>query len=521
MDHIEAVIVSLLVAVVVLSALATHIGVPYPILLVLGGLALGFAPGIPDVRLEPDLVLVVFLPPLLYSGAFFANLRELKADARTITLLSTALVAVTAAVVAVALHMLVEDLPWAVCFALGAIVAPTDPVAATQIARRFDLPRRTINVLEGESLINDATALVIYRIAIGAIGGGAFSLLDAGLQFAVKASGGVAIGLVVALVIREVRRRLDDPPVEITISLLSGYAAYVPADAANVSGVVAAVTTGVALGWWAPEITTPLVRQQGATLWSLLTFLLNALLFVLIGLQLPSILDGLSGQSTGFLLGVAAAISAVVIAIRLVWVMTTPYIVRALDRRQSQRARRAPWRTRVVLGWSGMRGAVSLAAALALPEDTPQRDLIVFVTFCVILATLVLQGLTLPTLIRRLGVHADDGEAREELRARMVATQAALARIEQLSAEEWTRDDTVERMTRAYDYRRRRLKARAGKIEDDGYEDRSEAYQRMVREVLDAQRAAVVALRNDGTISNDVMHRLERELDLEDQRLEI
>jgi monovalent cation/hydrogen antiporter len=263
------------------------------------------------------------------------------------------------------------------------------------------------------------------------------------------------------------------------------------------------------------------VRQQGATLWSLLTFLLNALLFVLIGLQLPSILDGLSGQSTGFLLGVAAAISAVVIAIRLVWVMTTPYIVRALDRRQSQRARRAPWRTRVVLGWSGMRGAVSLAAALALPEDTPQRDLIVFVTFCVILATLVLQGLTLPTLIRRLGVHADDGEAREELRARMVATQAALARIEQLSAEEWTRDDTVERMTRAYDYRRRRLKARAGKIEDDGYEDRSEAYQRMVREVLDAQRAAVVALRNDGTISNDVMHRLERELDLEDQRLEI
>jgi monovalent cation/hydrogen antiporter len=521
MDHIEAVIVSLLVAVVVLSALATHIGVPYPILLVLGGLALGFAPGIPDVRLEPDLVLVVFLPPLLYSGAFFANLRELKADARTITLLSTALVAVTAAVVAVALHMLVEDLPWAVCFALGAIVAPTDPVAATQIARRFDLPRRTINVLEGESLINDATALVIYRIAIGAIGGGAFSLLDAGLQFVVKASGGVAIGLVVALVIREVRRRLDDPPVEITISLLSGYAAYVPADAANVSGVVAAVTTGVALGWWAPEITTPLVRQQGATLWSLLTFLLNALLFVLIGLQLPSILDGLSGQSTGFLLGVAAAISAVVIAIRLVWVMTTPYIVRALDRRESQRARRAPWRTRVVLGWSGMRGAVSLAAALALPEDTPQRDLIVFVTFCVILATLVLQGLTLPTLIRRLGVHADDGEAREELRARMVATQAALARIEQLSAEEWTRDDTVERMTRAYDYRRRRLKARAGKIEDDGYEDRSEAYQRMVREVLDAQRAAVVALRNEGTISNDVMHRLERELDLEDQRLEI
>jgi CPA1 family monovalent cation:H+ antiporter len=223
----------------------------------------------------------------------------------------------------------------------------------------------------------------------------------------------------------------------------------------------------------------------------------------------------------GFLLGVAAAISGVVIAMRIVWVMTVPYILRAVDRRESQVARRTPWRTRMVLAWSGMRGAVSLAAALALPESTPQRDLIVFVTFSVILATLVLQGLTLPTVIRRLHVHGDDGDAREELRARLVATQAALTRLEELTGEEWTRDDTVERMTNLYDYRRRRLKARAGKIEDDGYEDRSQAYQRTVREVLEAQRAAVVALRNDGTISNDVMHRIERELDLEDQRLEI
>jgi monovalent cation/hydrogen antiporter len=521
MEHIEAVIISLLVAVAVLSALATHIGVPYPILLVLGGLALGFLPGMPDVRLEPEMVLVVFLPPLLYSGAFFANLRELRADARAITLLSTALVAATAAVVAVAIHALVADLDWAVCFALGAIVAPTDPIAATAIARRFDVPRRTINVLEGESLINDASALVLYRIAIGAIGGSAFSVLDAGVQFVAGAAGGVAIGLIAAVVIREIRRRLDDPPVEITISLLSGYAAYVPADAIGASGVVAAVTTGIALGWWAPEIASPLVRQQGFALWSLLTFLLNAILFVLIGLQLPAILDGLAGESLGFLLGVAAAISGVVIAMRIVWVMSVPYIIRALDRRESQIPRRTPWRTRMVLAWSGMRGAVSLAAALALPESTPQRDLIVFVTFSVILATLVLQGLTLPTLIHRLRVHGDDSDAREELRARMVATQAALARLEELTAEEWTRDDTVERMTNLYDYRRRRLKARAGKIEDDGYEDRSQAYQRTVREVLEAQRAAVVALRNDGTISNDVMHRIERELDLEDQRLEI
>jgi Na+/H+ antiporter len=521
MQHLEAVIISLLVAVVVLSAIATRIGIPYPILLVLGGLGLGFMPGVPDVRLEPDLVLVVFLPPLLYSGAFFANLRELRADARSITLLSTALVAATAAVVAVTARALVDGLPWAVCFALGAIVAPTDPVAATAIARRFDIPRRTINVLEGESLVNDASALVLYRIAVGAIGGGAFSLLDAGMQFLAGAAGGVAIGLVAARVIAEIRRRLDDPPVEITLSLLSGYAAYVPADAVGASGVVAAVTTGIALGWWAPGISSPLVRQQGFALWSLLTFLLNALLFVLIGLQLPAILDGLAGESVGFLLGVAAAVSAVVIVTRIVWVLTTPYVVRVLDRRVGQRARRAGWRSRMVLAWSGMRGSVSLAAALALPGSTPQRDLVVFLTFAVILATLVVQGLTLPALIRRLDVHADDGEAREELKARLVATHAAIARIEELAAEDWTRDDTIERMTNLYAYRSRRLKARAGKIEDEGYEDRSQAYQRMVREVLDAQRRAVVRLRNEGTISNDIMHRLERELDLEDQRLEI
>jgi monovalent cation/hydrogen antiporter len=520
-EHIEAVIISTLVAVAFLSALATRIGIPYPILLVLGGLVLGFVPGIPDVELDPEMVLVVFLPPLLYSAAFFANLRELRADTRSIVLTSTVLVAATAAAVAVAAHALVDGLPWAVAFALGAIVAPTDPVAATQILRRFAVPRRLVNMIEGEALINDASALVLYRIAVAAIGGATFSLLDAGLRFVVGAGAGVAIGLVVAVVIRELRSRLDDPPVEITISLLSGYAAYIPADAIGASGVVAAVTTGVAIGWWAPGIATPAVRQQGFALWSLLTFLLNAILFVLIGLQLPSILDGLSGESPAFLIETAAAISAVVIVTRIVWTMATPYIFRAIDRRPSQVARRIGWRSRLVSAWSGMRGAVSLAAALALPASVPQRDLVVFLTFAVIFATLVLQGLTLPKLIHVLHIERDDSEAREELRARLVATQAALARLEELAAEEWTRDDTVERMTGLYDYRRRRLKARAGKIDDDGYEDRSYAYQRTIREVLEAQRAAVVALRNDGTISNDVMHRIERELDLEDERLEI
>jgi monovalent cation/hydrogen antiporter len=520
-EHIETVIISLLVAVVVLSALATRLGIPYPILLVLGGLVLGFVPGIPDVRLEPELVLVVFLPPLLYSGAFFASLRDLRADARTITLAATGLVAATAVAVAVVAHALVDGLPWAACFALGAIVAPTDPVAATTIARRLGVPRRMINVLEGESLVNDASALVLYKIAVGAIGGTAFGIWSAGLEFLGAAAGGFAIGLAVAWVIGEVRRRLDDPPVEITLSLLSGYAAYVPADKVGASGVVAAVTTGIALGWWSPSIASPLVRQQGFALWELLTFLLNALLFVLIGLQLPTILDDLRGETASWLIAAGLAMSGTVIVVRIVWTFGMTAVIRTLDRRPSQRARRAPWQFRFINSWAGMRGAVSLAAALALPEDTPQRPLLVFLTFCVILVTLVVQGLTLPALIKVLHVHDDGMADTEELKARFAATQAALSRLDELGAEEWTRDDTIERMRGLYDYRRRRLKARAGKIEDDGYEDRSEAYQRIVREVLEAQRDAVVSLRNEGRISNDVMHRIERELDLEDQRLEI
>jgi NhaP-type Na+/H+ or K+/H+ antiporter len=215
-------------------------------------------------------------------------------------------------------------------------------------------------------------------------------------------------------------------------------------------------------------------------------------------------------------------VSAAVIVTRLVWQHTVVYVLRTFDRRESVRARRSTWQARTIIGWAGMRGAVSLAAALALDEHFPQRDLIVYLTFATIFATLVLQGLTLPVLIRVLGVR-DDGvqEEREELKARLVATQAALTRIEELAGEEWTRDDTIERMRGAYEYRRRRLKARAGKVEDDGYEDRSVAYQTLLREILEAQRGEIVRLRNEGAISNELMHRIERELDLEDERLEI
>jgi len=511
--------VSLLVAVAVLGATARAINVPYPIVLVVGGLGLGFLPGLPDVELEPDLVLVIFLPPLLYSAAFFASLRDLKADLRSISMLAIGLVIGTTVTVAVVAHAVIDDLSWAAAFALGAIVAPTDPVAATAIARRQAVPRRIINILEGESLINDGTALVLYRVAVVAAVEGTFSPGEAATRFVLGAAGGIAIGLAVGWLIAEIRRRLDDPPVEIVISILSGYAAYIPAERLECSGVLAAVTVGVYVGWMAPQISTARMRLQGYAMWEVLIFLLNALLFVLIGLQLPLILDGLAGEPAGTVLGSAVLVAVVVTATRMAWVFVLPYVIRALDRRESQVRRRVGWRSRVILGWSGMRGAVSLAAALALPADFPARDLILFITFAVIFFTLVLQGLTLPALIRGLGVRDDGSEEREELAARREAVSAALARIDELAEEEWTREDTVERMRGAYRYRDRRLSARDG--DGESLEDRSFAYQRMVREVLDAQRAAVVAMRNRGVISNDVMHRLERELDLEDERLEI
>ncbi len=523
MHGVELVLISLLVAVSVLGAASRVIGVPYPILLVLGGLVMGFVPGLPEVELEPELVLVIFLPPLLYSAAFFASLRDLRYDLRSISLMAVGLVIATACAVAVVAHALIDGLPWAAAFALGAIVAPTDPLAAIEIGRRLGLPRRLNTIIEGESLINDGTALVIYRVAVGAVGG-TFSLAEAGLEFVLGAAGGIAIGLAVGWVIAEIRKRLDDPPVEVTISILTGYAAYVPAERVGASGVLAAVTVGIYIGWRAPEISSARQRVAGYSMWTILTFLLNALLFVLIGLQLPLILDGLEDEPLGELVGVTAAVAAVVIVTRILWVHASTFLIRALDRRESQIARRGTWKGRMVVGWAGLRGAVSLAAALALPADFPARDQILFITFVVILVTLVLQGLTLPAVIRWSGVHDDGEEAREELLARRRATEAALEHLDELEGQEWTRDDTVERMRGMYRYRVRRLNARAGEQEEedaDDYEHRSRKYQKMVRSVLDAQRAAVVELRNRGEISNDVMHRIERELDLEDERLEI
>jgi len=506
------VLVGLLAAAAALLALAELIRIPYPIPLVLGGLVLGFVPGMPRIELPPDIVLVAVLPPLLYGAAFFSPLRELRTNAKPIGLLAIGLVLTTTVAVAAVAHAAIPGLDWPTAFVLGAIVSPTDPTAATAIAQRLGLSRRLVALVEGESLVNDGTALVAYRFAVAAVVTGSFSLAAASGRFVLNIVGGILVGLAVGFVIREVRRRLDNPPVEITISILSGYFAYLPAEALGVSGVLAAVTVGIYMGWHTPELTTARTRLQGVAVWEILFFLLNAFLFTMVGLQLPAILDGLSGHSTATLIWYAVLITATVVAARFAWIFATS---------------RLQWQSRVVLAWSGMRGAVSLAAALALPLTTdagspfPNRELIVFLTFSVILGTLVVQGLTLPKLIDAVDLEDDSRlEEKEDTKARIYAAEAALARLEELADEEWVREDTADRLRRLYDFRRNRFRARFDGDDDGAIEQRSTDYQRLLRELIEAERVAVRALRRDRRISDDVMRRVERDLDLEEARLE-
>jgi monovalent cation/hydrogen antiporter len=525
--HDSLLLVGLLAATAALLVAAQFVRIPYPILLVLGGLGLGFLPGMPQIELPPDLVLVAVLPPLLYGAAFFTSLRELRANVRPIGLLAVGLVLTTTVVVATVAHALIPGLGWPTAFVLGAIVSPTDPTAATAIAERLGLPRRLVSLIEGESLVNDGTALVAYRFAVAAVVTGSFSLAAATGRFFVNVLGGIVVGLAVGYLIRQVRRRLDNPPVEISISLLSGYFAYLPAEAAGVSGILAAVTVGIYMGWHTPELTTPQVRLQGIAVWEIVFLLLNALLFALIGLQLPAILDGLSGYSTGTLLWYAVVVAVAVVASRLAWIAAATYLPLLGRRIRGSAGPAPPWQPGVVVAWSGMRGAVSLAAALALPLATdtgtpfPNRELIVFLTFAVILGTLVVQGLTLPGLIRLLDLEDDGLAQKEDSKARILAAEAALARLEELAEEEWVREDTAERLRGLYGFRRSRFRARFDAEDDGSIEQRSTDYRRLRLELLEAERAAVFALRREGRISDDVMRRVVRDLDLEDARLEL
>jgi Na+/H+ antiporter len=508
--HPELVILVLVVAVVALAVIARWIEVPYPILLVLGGLGLGFVPGMPDVTLEPDVVLLVFLPALLYGAAFFTSLRELRENVGSIALLSVGAVAVTMVAVAVVAHVVI-GLDWDVAFVLGAVVSPTDAVAPASVLRGLNAPRRLVSIVEGENLTNDWTALVLYRFAVAAVVTGAFSLAEASLLFVATGLGGLVVGLVAGRLIREVRRRIEDPPTEIAISLISGYVAYLPAELLGLSGVIATVTVGIYMGWYTPEVTTPLVRIQGTSVWEILRFVLEAVLCLLVGLQMPRVIEAADAYSAGQLIGWALLVSAVVVVVRLAWVF-------AVERRRSRGER-------LVIGWSGMRGAVSLAAALAIPLETdagsafPDRELLIFLAFSVIVVTLVGQGLTLRAVINRSRVCEGGEEEREEVSARREGAEAQLARLEELADAEWVNPDTVERLRALLRYRRRGFDARLDGGDEGLFAQRA-AYQRLMVELIDAERARLLELRNRGVISEEVRRRIERDLDYEQSRIE-
>lgn len=418
MHPFEIVLVMLAVALV-LVLVATRLGVPYPILLTLGGVVLGFQPTVPRMHLEPEMVFLAFLPPLLYAAAFNTRWRAFRRHLRSISLLAIGLVLFTTTLVAVVAHVYL-GLPWAVGVVLGAIVSPPDAVAAVAVTRRVRVPDVITTILEGESLVNDAAALVIYRAAIGVAVGGALDIACLGVSFVAVPVGGVAFGLAAAWVVAKLHRGLSrtelaDPKVTISFTLLTPYAIYLPAEALGASGVLAVVAAGLWIGHRAHSLFDPDLLREGRAVWEWVEFVLNSLIFILIGFQLPYVLDDLKdGHSPAELAGFAAVVSAVVIVGRVAWVFPFTYLPRWLDRQiYGFGDPYPPWRHVAVVAWTGMRGVVSLATAMAVPhamldgKPFAGRELVQFVTFWVIFATLVGQGLTLPLLIRALGVSKD------------------------------------------------------------------------------------------------------------------
>ena len=513
------IVLALLVFVAALVTVARRFAIPYPILLVVGGLAFGFIPQLPTIILEPQIILLLFLPPLLYWEALNLSFRDFRANLSPILLLSIGLVAFTTLVVATIAHSFILDLNWPAAFVLGAIVSPTDSVAGAAIAERLVLPRRVVTIMEGESLVNDATALVAYSVALASIGN-AVTIPQIGLQFLVVSVGGIVVGLLIGVGVGQVRRYLHDPPVENTISLLTGFAAYIPAQLLDVSGVLAVVATGIYLGRRGPSVISSQTRLQAQQIWQIVVFLVNGLIFILVGLQLRTIAQEAMHEYTLMtLLLYAALVSVVVILIRLIWIFPATYLPRLLSRRVRERNPSPPWQNVTILGWMGMRGGVSLAAALAIPTDFPGKDLITFLTFCVILATLLVQGLSLPFLIRRLRLQ-DDGSAEfEESKARLKVARAALARLDELANESWVQADHIDDLRTHYSEQHDRFAARFTDKENDGQEERATAYMRLKREIIKSERTVLIELRRSNLINDEVMRRVQQDLDLEEVRL--
>jgi CPA1 family monovalent cation:H+ antiporter len=519
------VIMGLLATVAALALLGRKLPIPSPILLVVSGLLLALIPGLPRLELNPELVLILFLPPLLYPAALFTSWRDFHANLRPIFLLAVGLVLFTTVAVGFLAHYFIEDLPLAAGFVLGAIVSPPDAIAATAIAERLGVPRRIVTILEGESLVNDATALVALRLALVAVLTGSFSLGQASAQFLIVGFGGIAVGLAVGALTALIEKPIDDPPIEITISLLTPFAAFIPAEQLHVSGVLAVVTAGLYHGWRLPEITSSRARLQAGPVWEMVEFLLNGFIFLMIGLQLPHVLSNLSGHSIPQMAWYAFVISIAVIVMRILWVFPATYLPRLFFRRIRERDPYPAWQQVTIVAWTGMRGVVSLAAALAVPltlengSPFPGRDLILFLTFVVILATLVVQGLSLPPIIRWLKVEDDGLTDKEEREARLKANEAALARLNELTDSPNADKDMAQRLRVEYEDRIRQLQVCAP--DDDGSRHGlfSSDYERLARETLIVERKTILQLRNERVINDEAHRRIQRDLDLAEARL--
>jgi CPA1 family monovalent cation:H+ antiporter len=528
----EAELLLLLLSVVAaVTLIAGRIGVPYPILMVIAGLILGLVlglfPGVPSVELDPDTVLVVFLPPILFSGAYSLSPRDLWRNIRPITLLAVGLVIATTAAVAAGAMAVAPGIGWPVAITLGAIVSPPDAISVTAIARRMKLPRRLVIIFEGESLVNDATALSIYRFAVpAAIAGSTFDLGGAAIGFIGVVLGGLLIGLVVGLGASRLLSALDEPPVEVLLTLLIPFVAYLPAESLGVSGVLAVVTAGLIAGWRSPRVMGSNARLLATSTWTMVIFVVNGLAFLLVGLQLRSVARSIESASELELLGAAALVSITVIVVRLAWVYPATYVPRWLVPSISRRDPAPPLWTPLILGWGGMRGAVTLAAALALPATFPERSEVIFLAFSVILVTLIGQGLTLPWVIRALHVEDDDSLLHEEMHARRTATDAALARIDEMREELPNHLPLLNQLKERYDHREEHL-VHEHADDLDGVlpaltpeEIEEMEHDEIRRSLISAERLAVLELRDRGEITVETLRRIERDLDLDELRRE-
>lgn len=511
----------LLAAALVISLVATRLNLPPAVALVIGGMALALAPHLPSVELDPDLIMVLFLPPLLMASASFTVWRDFRADLRPILMLAIGAVIFTTLVVGIVAHWVMPSLPWAACFALGAIVSPPDAVAAKAVVQRLHLPRRLVTILEGESLVNDASGLVLYRFAVAAALTGSFNGLEAGGTFVWLAVGGIAIGVACGFGMVLIAKRLDDGRMTIVASLLASYVAYLAAEKVHASGVLATVACGLVVGAREHEIFRAQVRIQAEAVWEIVVFVLEALVFVLIGLALRGVLERMGGDAnalwTSFPLMVAVTV-AVVVA-RFIWVFPGTYLPRMVSPTLRARDPSPPWSIPVVIGWAGMRGVVTLAAALALPTEFPGRDPILLTSFAVILFTVLIQGTTLGPLITRLQLKAPEGRIAEPLDmagARVVVAQASLDALEVLVHPETAE---LQHPRLVEEYRRRVRALTRGRDERDAIEAERLSHFATALIAVQAGRDQLIRLHRERQIHVSVLRTIEGELDLEELRL--